>query len=185
MCLPVVSRWYSLRRVWQWLATVVDTMRESIHDLRCDFLWLQNTQRERTRSRFLIRILAFLLVYHAAVSEKTPLIFRPIPNAEYMVLFVERFMAREVRCQTDTHNNYSNPRCACAPRVNNTAYGQLTLPAPWLHSGYLWSYLYTIYVMKASHTCVWAAPICIIVIPVLSPCIFCINWPCYKWFSIV
>ena len=37
-------------------------------------------------------------------------------------------MAREVRChqtdrqtdrQTDTPTDYSNPRCACAPRVNN------------------------------------------------------------------
>ena len=44
--------------------------------------------------------------------------------------FVERFMAREVRCwvtdrqthrQKDTHDNYSNPRCACTPRVNQGA----------------------------------------------------------------
>ena len=139
MCLPVVSRWYSLRRVWQWLATVVDTMRESIHDLRCDFLCLQDTQRERTRSRFLISILAFSLVFHAAVSEKTPLIFRPIPDAEYMVLFVERFMAREVRCQvtdwqtdrlTDTHDNYLNPRCACVPRVKYRLYRWDSNPPP-------------------------------------------------------
>ncbi|CAI8016994.1 hypothetical protein GBAR_LOCUS10369 [Geodia barretti] len=33
----------------------------------------------------------------AAVSEKTPhtTFFRPIPDDEYLVLFVERFMARE------------------------------------------------------------------------------------------
>ena len=47
----------------------------------------------------------------------------------YLVSFVERLMAREVRCrvtdrqtdrQTHTHDNYSYPRCVCAPRVNNT-----------------------------------------------------------------
>ena len=37
-------------------------------------------------------------------------------------------MAREVRChqtdrQTDRHDNYSNPRCACAPRVNKLTNG--------------------------------------------------------------
>ena len=51
--------------------------------------------------------------------------FRPIPDAEYVVLFVERLMAREVGCcgtdrLTYTHdNNYRNPHCARAPRVNN------------------------------------------------------------------
>ena len=47
--------WYpasSSRRVWHGLATVVDSMRESIHALRCDFLCLQDTQSERTRWRY-------------------------------------------------------------------------------------------------------------------------------------
>ena len=37
-----------------------------------------------------------------------------------MLLFVEQLMAREVRCcgTADTHDNYSNPRCACVPRGN-------------------------------------------------------------------
>ena len=41
------------------------------------------------------------------------------------VLFVERSMAREVRCRvtdrqkTDTHDNYRNSRCARTSRVNN------------------------------------------------------------------
>ncbi|CAI8041673.1 hypothetical protein GBAR_LOCUS23141, partial [Geodia barretti] len=45
--------WYpasSSRRVWHGLATVVNSMRESIHALRCDLLCLQDTQSERTRS---------------------------------------------------------------------------------------------------------------------------------------
>ena len=48
---------------------------------------------------------------------------RPIPDDEYVVLFVERLIARELRyiaCgQTHTHNYYRNPRCACVQRVNN------------------------------------------------------------------
>ena len=52
--------WYNTRglplvappRVWHRLATVVwDSMRESIHDLRCGFLCLQDTQGKQTRSR--------------------------------------------------------------------------------------------------------------------------------------
>ena len=64
----------------------------------------------------LISILAFSLVFHAATLERSSFRenpFRPIPDAEYLVLFVERFMAREVRCWvTERHT------CACAPRVN-------------------------------------------------------------------
>ena len=41
----------SSRRVWHGLATVVDSMRESIHALRCDFLCLWGTQIKRIRSR--------------------------------------------------------------------------------------------------------------------------------------
>ena len=38
-------------RVWHGLATVVDSMRESMHALRCGFLFLQSTQSKRIRSR--------------------------------------------------------------------------------------------------------------------------------------
>ena len=44
---PAGSSW----RVWHGLATAVDSMQESIHAVSCDFLCLQDTQRERTRSR--------------------------------------------------------------------------------------------------------------------------------------
>ena len=37
----------SSRRVWHGLATVVDSMRESIHAIRCDFLSPQGTQSEQ------------------------------------------------------------------------------------------------------------------------------------------
>ena len=66
-----------------------------------------------------ISILAFSLVFHTVTPERSSFrenpTFRPTPDAEDVVLFVERLMAREVRY---THDNYSNPRCACAPRVN-------------------------------------------------------------------
>ena len=39
-----VSPATSLQRVWHGLAAVVDSKRESIHALRCDFLCLQDTQ---------------------------------------------------------------------------------------------------------------------------------------------
>ena len=46
-----VSPASSSRRVWHGLATVVDSVRESIHALRCDLLCLQDTQSERTWSK--------------------------------------------------------------------------------------------------------------------------------------
>ena len=62
-----------------------------------------------------------------AVSEKTPQMFWPSLPVEYVILISGQTDAPEVRCdltdrQTDkqTHKpNYSNPRRACAPRVNN------------------------------------------------------------------
>ena len=48
----------SSQRVWHGLAAVVDSMRESIHALCCDFLYLQDTQSKRTGSR-LISAFAF------------------------------------------------------------------------------------------------------------------------------
>ena len=42
--------------------------------------------------------------------------FRRIPDAEYFGAIHGSLGADR---QTDTHDNYRNPRCACAPRVNN------------------------------------------------------------------
>ena len=61
------------------------------------------------------------------VLEKTLQIFWPSLPAEYVTAFSGRNKAPKVRCDlTDTHTNthtdrpnYSNPRCACAPRVKN------------------------------------------------------------------
>ena len=52
--------------------------------------------------------------------QRKPHIFRPLSNAEYMVLFVERFIAREVRCRvTDrqTHTTTTVTLAAHARRV--------------------------------------------------------------------
>ena len=53
---PLMDGWAGLlaqspARVWHGLATVVDSMRESMHALRCGFLFLQGTQSKRIRSR--------------------------------------------------------------------------------------------------------------------------------------
>ena len=53
---------------------------------------------------------------------ENPTNFLPSLPAEYVTAFSGRTDAPEVRCDlTDTQTdrpNYSNPRCACAPRVN-------------------------------------------------------------------
>ena len=60
----------------------------------------------------LIRILAFSLVFHTVTPKCSSFRENPtyfdLSNAEYVVLFVERSMAREMRCrvtdrQKDTH----------------------------------------------------------------------------------
>ena len=59
------------------------------------------------------------------VSEKTPQMVWPLLPVEYVTSISGPTDAPEVRCgltdgQTDTHRpDYSNPRCACTPRVNN------------------------------------------------------------------
>ena len=62
-CIGVYSRSpaSSSQRVWHWLATVVDSMRESMHTLRCGFLCLQRTQSKRIRSSRLIHACAPLI----------------------------------------------------------------------------------------------------------------------------
>ena len=55
---------------------------------------------------------------------ENPTNFLTFVSAEYVTAFSGRTDAPEVRCDltdrhTHTHDNYSNPRCACAPRVNN------------------------------------------------------------------
>ena len=49
-------------------------------------------------------VLAFLPVFHTVTPEhssfrENPTYFRPLSDAEYVVSFVERLMAREVRCR--------------------------------------------------------------------------------------
>ena len=71
-------------------------------------------------------ILAFSLVFHAvnlsnaAVSEKTLQNFPPIPDAEYIVLFVERFMALWELINGQTHTTTTVTLAAHACRVNDS-----------------------------------------------------------------
>ena len=76
-------------RVGNGLATLLDNMRESIHTLHCNLWCLQGTQSKRI-SRSIICIWACSLGFHVVTLErrphKTPHIFPPIPDAEYVVL---------------------------------------------------------------------------------------------------
>ena len=64
-----------------------------------------------------------------SVFSKIPTIFWPSLPAEYVIAFSRQTNAPEVRCwltdthtQTDRPTDYRNPRCACAPRVNNSPF---------------------------------------------------------------
>ena len=50
-----------------YIATVVDSMRESIHAVRCDFLSLQGTQSERIRSMHI----GFFACFHGISLERS------------------------------------------------------------------------------------------------------------------
>ena len=69
---------------------------------------------------------------NAVVSAKSPVIFRALVALKMLVSLISRLVACSPRIvvdkqtdgQTDGHtqNDYCNPRCACAPRVNNYDY---------------------------------------------------------------
>ena len=75
MRLPVVA--CSSRRVLHGVATVIDSMRESIHDLPCDFLSPQGTQSERI---FSLVFTAYLS--NAVASGKSPIRFSGSRSSE-------------------------------------------------------------------------------------------------------
>ena len=99
---------------------------------------------------------------NGAVSEKSPQIFRPPLPAEYVTVFSGRTDAPGVRFdltdrQTHTHThrpNYRNPRCACAPRVNNYYPNTTLLP-----------YLATLLPYIATLPCYLATPPCYSIVP--------------------
>ena len=59
----------------------------------------------------LISILAYSLVFHAVRNsqrfQRKSYIVRPINDAEYVVSFVERFMASEVRCRVTDRQTHT------------------------------------------------------------------------------
>ena len=73
----------------------------------------------------LLCILAFFLAYFHAISRH--IIFQALVALKLLVSLISRHVACSPRIFADTHthtqtgtqNNYCNPRCACAPRVNN------------------------------------------------------------------
>ena len=125
-CSPASSLW----RVWHGLATAVDSMRESIHALRCDFLRLRDKQRERTgRGKPVLISIIGLLTWFSCHNSRTQYFNenRHFKNEASVALnLLVSLFGRFVACgsrnrgnrQTDTQTKYCNPRCACAPRVN-------------------------------------------------------------------
>ena len=57
----------SSRRVWHGLATQVDSMQESLHALKCDFLTLQGTQSECGKPSAIMHI-EFFACFHSILS---------------------------------------------------------------------------------------------------------------------
>ena len=113
-------------------------MREPIHTLRCGFLRLQGTQSKWIRSRWasilrLIHACAPLIdgLGHATLSatvsvcrsrtqsfqQNRHFIFLAHVPLKLLVSPISRLVACSARIVVDRH--YSNPRCACAPRVND------------------------------------------------------------------
>ena len=122
----------SLLRVGHRVATLLDSTRESILALRYNFWRLQGTQSCRGKP-VLICILALSLVFtpylsNAVVSAKSPHFFHALVALKLLISLISRLVACSARIvvdkqterQTDTQTNYCNPRCACAPRVNDS-----------------------------------------------------------------
>ena len=111
VCVNSWSPASSSRRVRHWLVTVVDSMRESIHTICCDFLSPQGTQ-ERARSQ--------CTCFHSILSQKNrPFVFQARVD--------RRLVANSARISVDT-DRQGNPRCACAPRVNYAATLTIAIP---------------------------------------------------------
>ena len=136
----------SSRRVSHRLATVVDRMRELIHTLHCGFMCLQGTQSKQIRSRWASILRWSRQIYacaplidglgHATLSatvlvcrsrtqsfqKNRHFVFLARVPLTLLVSLISRLVACSAKTvvdtQTETQNNYRNPRCACAPRVN-------------------------------------------------------------------
>ena len=101
------------------IATLVDSMRESIHAFRCDFICLQISYTERVEQVAVsqLDLLAFSLVFtpylsNAVVSGNDIFLFR-------LWWFWSSWYRSVVAGDKRTHaqTKYCNPRCACVPRV--------------------------------------------------------------------
>ena len=131
LCLLVVSPTSSSRRVWHVIATVVDSMRESIHALCCD-LCLQDIHRASRPcwgKPVLISILACRLCFDAITLERstfTKIAMNKVYSAEPVGFTFWPVCCAwwqktwlQTHTHTETQTKYCNPRCACVPTVNN------------------------------------------------------------------
>ena len=122
----------SLLRVGHRVAILLDSTWESILALRYNFWRLQGTQSCRGKP-VLICILALSLVFtpYQSFQQNRHITFHALVALKLLVSLISRLVAcsarivvdkqtdRQTDKQTDTQTNYYNPRCACAPRVNN------------------------------------------------------------------
>ena len=105
---PANSSW----RVWHRLVTVVDSMRELIHAIRCDFLSPQGTQERADQVAVspVLCILAFSLVFTAylsntVVSGKSPFILQARVVLMPLVSLIGRLIACGARISVDTQTH--------------------------------------------------------------------------------
>ena len=121
----------SLLRVGHRVATLLDSTRESILALRYNFWRLQGTQSCRGKPvlicNWLFRLFSRHISRTQSFQQNRHIIFHALAAPKLLVSLISRLVACSARIvidkqtdrQTDTQTNYCNPRCACAPRVNN------------------------------------------------------------------
>ena len=82
---------------------------------------LSNLIRPRCTERLNLVFTPYLP--NAVVLAKSPRFFLALVALKLLVSLISRLVACSARIvadrQTDTQNDYCNPRCACAPRVNH------------------------------------------------------------------
>ena len=122
---------WSLTSLLRVVATLLDSTRESIIALRYNFWRLQGTQSCRGKPvlicNWLFRLFSRHISRTQSFQQNRHISFHALVALKLLVSLVSRLVAcsarivvdRQTNRQTDTRTNYCNPRCACAPRVND------------------------------------------------------------------
>ena len=98
----------SSRRFWHGLVTVVDSLRASIHAIRCDFLSPQGTQSNRIRSPqcdyayWLFRLFSRHISRTQSFQENRPFLSQARVVLKPLVSLIGRLVACSARISVDT-----------------------------------------------------------------------------------